>query len=379
MDPGSRSLGGLLAEPITRHAYPAEPLRRGVPATRRRRPGRQGPQPQAQGRRLHRADPGRRDGLGHPPPRVARSRRQGRRPQGPAGPEADLRDDLRGQAQGGDGRIFQELIKAAAIENQLTGTVKLANEEKDPDYGVDDDVKLMSGSRRQRKTAAQASRARRRSRARRCRRRSACRRKPRSSSSSLNRPSSRAPAARPARVPRPPPPPAPPLRPELRHAVAVHEHHRLVASATAHCLSWIRSGGLPTPASRSRASLRGRLYVGSLSRGPALLHLDIARNLPDSGIRMRTEPLEPRPVQSAVPRAELGLEWVSRVCHFGSSHPWPRSAIDRPARLHPRHSRFPQAGHPVQGHHAAALAIPRRSAPRSTGSNDAVRRPRRST
>ena len=46
--------------------------------------------------------------------------------------------------------VFRELIKASAIENQLTGTVKLANEEKDPDYGVDQDVKLMSRrSRRQ--------------------------------------------------------------------------------------------------------------------------------------------------------------------------------------------------------------------------------------
>ena len=30
-----------------------------------------------------------------------------------------------------------------------------------------------------------------------------------------------------------------------------------------------------------------------------------------------------------------------------------RSRDDRPPRLHPRHPRFPQAGHPVQGHHAA--------------------------
>ena len=28
--------------------------------------------------------------------------------------------------------VFEELIKAAAIENRLTGQVKLANEEKDP-------------------------------------------------------------------------------------------------------------------------------------------------------------------------------------------------------------------------------------------------------
>jgi hypothetical protein len=35
------------------------------------------------------------------------------------------------------------LIKAAAIENRLIGSVKLANEEKDADYRVDKDVKLM--------------------------------------------------------------------------------------------------------------------------------------------------------------------------------------------------------------------------------------------
>ena len=38
----------------------------------------------------------------------------------------------------------RNLLKAAAIENQLVGTIKLANEEKDPSYGVDNDVKLMS-------------------------------------------------------------------------------------------------------------------------------------------------------------------------------------------------------------------------------------------
>ena len=43
------------------------------------------------------------------------------------------------------GRLFEELVKAAAIENRLTGTVKLANEERNPDYGKDQDVQLMSG------------------------------------------------------------------------------------------------------------------------------------------------------------------------------------------------------------------------------------------
>jgi hypothetical protein len=39
--------------------------------------------------------------------------------------------------------FFQDMIKAAAIENRLTGAIKLANEEKDPDYRVDGDVRLM--------------------------------------------------------------------------------------------------------------------------------------------------------------------------------------------------------------------------------------------
>ena len=39
--------------------------------------------------------------------------------------------------------IFQDLIRQAAIENRLTGMIKMANEEKDPDYRVDGDVKLM--------------------------------------------------------------------------------------------------------------------------------------------------------------------------------------------------------------------------------------------
>jgi hypothetical protein len=38
---------------------------------------------------------------------------------------------------------FKDLIQAAAIENRLTGQVKLAHEEKDPEYRVDEKVKLM--------------------------------------------------------------------------------------------------------------------------------------------------------------------------------------------------------------------------------------------
>ena len=37
----------------------------------------------------------------------------------------------------------QELVKSAAVENRLTGQIKLANEERDPNFRVDGDVKLM--------------------------------------------------------------------------------------------------------------------------------------------------------------------------------------------------------------------------------------------
>ncbi len=58
MDPGSRSLGGLLAEPITRHAIPKNLSEKAfhhlVDGDRQR----SRPHPQAQGWRLHRPDPG---------------------------------------------------------------------------------------------------------------------------------------------------------------------------------------------------------------------------------------------------------------------------------------------------------------------------------
>jgi len=43
------------------------------------------------------------------------------------------------------GDVFGDLVKKAAIENKLTSSVKLANEEQDPDFRVDKDVKLMAG------------------------------------------------------------------------------------------------------------------------------------------------------------------------------------------------------------------------------------------
>ena len=146
MDTGSRSLGGLLAEPITRHAYPQtisdaafRQLVDGEPEDR---------------------DPSHKpkDGSFTGPIQVGEMvwiilRRESLVP---AVKGADLRDErVRKQTyemiyevklKESMGAVMLELIKAAAIENQLTGTVKLANEEKNPEYGVEGegDVKLMS-------------------------------------------------------------------------------------------------------------------------------------------------------------------------------------------------------------------------------------------
>jgi len=144
MDTGSRGLGGLLAEPITRHAYPTtisdaafRQLVDGDPLDR---------------------DPSHKskDGDFTGPIQAEETawiilRRESIVP---ATRGADLKDELvrketyemiyEVKLKEVMGLVFQELIKKAAIENQLTGTVKLADEEKDPDYGVDHDVKLMS-------------------------------------------------------------------------------------------------------------------------------------------------------------------------------------------------------------------------------------------
>jgi parvulin-like peptidyl-prolyl isomerase len=144
MDTGSRSLGGLLAEPITRHAYPQtisdaafEQLVDGDKADKdvSHKP---------------------KDGSVTGPIQVSEMvwivlRRETLIP---ADTRFTLKDEevrkrtyemiyevkLKEQM----GLVMQELIKASAIENQLTGTVKLANEEKHTEYSVQDDVKLMS-------------------------------------------------------------------------------------------------------------------------------------------------------------------------------------------------------------------------------------------
>jgi hypothetical protein len=144
MDTGSRSLGGLLAEPMTRHAYPLTIS-------------------EAAFRQLVDGDPADRDPTHKPKDGDFTGPIQAgemewiilrRESIIPPVEGVDLKDErVRKQTyemiyevklKEVMGLVFQELVKAAAIENQLTGTVKLAHEQKDPDYGVDKDVKLMS-------------------------------------------------------------------------------------------------------------------------------------------------------------------------------------------------------------------------------------------
>ena len=144
MDSASRSLGGLLGEAITRHAYP-QPLS------------------DAAFHQLVDGDPHDRDASHKPkdgdftgPIQVQEAvwvllRRES---VVPAATGINFNDErVRKQTyemiyevklKEAMADVFHELVKVSSIENLLTGTVKLANEEKDPDYGVDKDVKLMS-------------------------------------------------------------------------------------------------------------------------------------------------------------------------------------------------------------------------------------------
>lgn len=143
MDSGSRSLGGLLAEPITRHAYPQNVS-------------------DAAFYQLVDGDPADKDPSHKPkngdftgPIQVAEAtwiilKREEVIPAQQVDVNSKaVRDNtynmiyevkLKEQMS----EYFVELMRKAAIDNKLTGHVKLANEEMNPDHRVDGDVKLMS-------------------------------------------------------------------------------------------------------------------------------------------------------------------------------------------------------------------------------------------
>ena len=138
MDAGSRSLGGQLAEPITRHAYPQTVS-------------------DAAFRQLVDGDPNDKDPTHKPkngditgPIQAAESvwvilRRDAVIP---AVEGVSLKDErIKKQTyemiyevklKETMGVVFQELVKAAGIENKLVGSVKMANEEQDPDFNTAD-------------------------------------------------------------------------------------------------------------------------------------------------------------------------------------------------------------------------------------------------
>jgi len=144
MDAGSRSLGGLLAEPISRHAYPQNVS-------------------DAAFRQLVDGDPDDKDPTHKPkdgditgPIQLAEStwiilKREALTP---GNKDANPKDErirknvytmiYEVKLKEAMNACFVDLMKAAAIDNKLTGHVKLANEELNPDHQVDGDVQLMS-------------------------------------------------------------------------------------------------------------------------------------------------------------------------------------------------------------------------------------------
>jgi foldase protein PrsA len=134
MDSGSRSLGGLLAEPMTRHAYPQtisdSAFRQLVDGDPRDKNPSHKPK----------------DGDFTGPIQVAETawvilRRESVLP---VTKGVDLKDErIRKQVyemiydvklKETMGLVFQEMLKASGIENKLTGTIKLAKEEQEPDF-----------------------------------------------------------------------------------------------------------------------------------------------------------------------------------------------------------------------------------------------------
>jgi foldase protein PrsA len=143
IDSGSRAMGGLLTEPITRHAYPKNVSDQAF-------------------QELVDGDPTDRDPSHKPKDGDITGAIQvgesawvllRREELIPANKNVSLKDEMvrkqtydliyQVKLKEAMERVFQELIKSAAFENRLTGQIKLANEEKEQDFRVDGDVKLM--------------------------------------------------------------------------------------------------------------------------------------------------------------------------------------------------------------------------------------------
>ena len=143
MDQGSKSLGGLLGDPITRHAYPRNVSDSAF-------------------RQLVDGDPADRDPSHKPKDGDITGVIQAgesafillrREELIPAAKNVTLKDERVRQntyemiyevkLKDSMEKFFEDLIKGAAIENRLTGAIKMADEDLHPEYRVDGDVKLM--------------------------------------------------------------------------------------------------------------------------------------------------------------------------------------------------------------------------------------------
>jgi foldase protein PrsA len=143
MDSGSRAMGGLLTEPITRHAYPKNVSDRAFQELVDGDPTDRDPS--------HKPKDGdftgaiqvgetawvilRREELIPANKNVSLKNEQVRQQTYDLIYQVKLKEAME--------KVFQDLIKSAAFENRLTGQIKEANEEKLTGYGVDGDVKLM--------------------------------------------------------------------------------------------------------------------------------------------------------------------------------------------------------------------------------------------
>jgi foldase protein PrsA len=158
-DRGSAPLGGLLGEPITRHAYPKN----------------LSDQAFAQ---LVDGDPRDRDTSHKPKDGDITGPIQAgesawvilqREELLPASKSISLKDEHIRQAtyemiyqvklKEAMEKFFEELIREAEIENRLTGAVKLANEEREQHYRVDGDVQLMGNKGNDNGSAARSAKA----------------------------------------------------------------------------------------------------------------------------------------------------------------------------------------------------------------------------
>lgn len=143
MDPGTRAMGGLVPQPISRHAYPQNLS-------------------DAAFHQLVDGDPRDRDPSHKPkdgditgPIQVDEHawvilRREGLEAARKVGSLKDehvrqsvYEDIYQVKLQEAMEKFLHELLKQAAVENRLTGAVKLANEENEKEYQVDGDAKLM--------------------------------------------------------------------------------------------------------------------------------------------------------------------------------------------------------------------------------------------